>query len=137
VAGYRTFATTDVGVPADPGDDLEEEPVTIASWDGRRYRLPPYRPHPCEQLPPMAPLEELRQRAHWRAEAEWREERGSLPWELPLQWLDYPADRRVYEELRWPDRWFREHLFELPPLGQVPQRWLDYFTPEPLEEVLL
>jgi hypothetical protein len=29
--------------------------------------------------------------------------------------------------MSWPHRWFAEHLFELPPLGQVPDRWLVLF----------
>ncbi len=87
--------------------------------------MPPRVLRPKVDLgPALEPIERLVARAERAAELVWADEHGGLPgWMQPLppDELTSPATR---DELWWPRRWFAAHLFELPPLGEVPARWL-------------
>lgn len=81
--------------------------------------------HPADDGPPLEDLDRLIARAEFLAEWQWRDDHGDLPWDTG-RYIGWGAgDPAVRELLSWPRRWFTDHLFELPPLGQVPQRWLD------------
>jgi hypothetical protein len=89
----------------------------------------PPRWHPAEAGPPLEPIEKLIGRAELDAELEWRRDHGddSL-WDWPLPPPGWEVDDATRTAIFWPNRWFRDRLFELPPLGVVPPQWLMLFS---------
>jgi hypothetical protein len=79
------------------------------------------RPHPADQGPPLEDIEQLIFRAELAAESEWITLHGELPWDTGLM-IFGPRD---HQAVWWPRRYFQgERLFQLPPLGEVPELWL-------------
>jgi hypothetical protein len=91
----------------------------------RQSTRPPSRGwrNPADQGPLLEDIDRVIGRAQLAATLEWQVDHGDLPWQWPISSLFEPDDR-LREVMGWPQRWFRDHLFELPPLGEVPAPWL-------------
>jgi hypothetical protein len=92
------------------------------------WRPNPHSSHPADRGPPLEDLDTLIGRAELDTTMEWERDHGELPWAWPTPPIWSPdLDPAVREAMSWPQRWFAEHLFELPPLGRVPNQWLVLF----------
>jgi hypothetical protein len=92
------------------------------------FAPPPGDPHPADQGPPLEDIDRLIDRAELAATLEWEADHGGPAWpSWPHSSLFLPRlddhDQALHEIIVWPHRWFAEHLFELPPLGETPPAW--------------
>jgi hypothetical protein len=76
---------------------------------------------PIDLGPPLEPLDKLIRRAEFEAGLQWHRDHGTRPFWSPFRlWAPGQID-----DWHWLRRWVDNHLFELPPVGEMPHgQWL-------------